>query len=252
MTDHRLTALSPLDGRYADKCADLAALFSEAALIGYRLRVEAALVRPACIVGSFPRARLAAFKPGIEGLTLSRKGLDESGVRRVKEIERETNHDVKAVEYFLREQLAAAGATPAQLEFVHFACTSEDINNLSYAMMLADARSKVLLPLLGEVADRFAELAGSHAAVGDAFANARPAGNADDARQGGGEFRHAPAPGGDCACARRTPRQVQRRGRQLQCACRGRAASRLAGGIAPIDPGTRPSAERVLDADRTA
>ncbi|MEX1108101.1 MAG: adenylosuccinate lyase, partial [Dongiaceae bacterium] len=88
---------------------------------------------------------------------------DTSAARQVKEIERETNHDVKAVEYFVREQLAAAGALPAQLEFVHFACTSEDINNLSYAMMLADARASVLLPLIGEIVDSLTAIARIHA-----------------------------------------------------------------------------------------
>ncbi|MGH8135770.1 MAG: adenylosuccinate lyase, partial [Steroidobacteraceae bacterium] len=84
---------------------------------------------------------------------------------RVKALERETNHDVKAVEYFVRERLAASGALPAQLEFVHFGCTSEDINNLSYAMMLADARGSVLLPAIGAVTDRLAALAHAHAAT---------------------------------------------------------------------------------------
>jgi adenylosuccinate lyase len=165
MTDHRLTALSPLDGRYADKCADLASLFSEAALIGYRVRVEARWFSQLASSGHFRALGQlpSSLASRVDALA---KGVDESGVRRVKEIERETNHDVKAVEYFLREQFAVAGATPAQLEFVHFACTSEDINNLSYAMMLADARSQVVLPLLGEVTERLAGLAGSYAAVG--------------------------------------------------------------------------------------
>ena len=165
MTDHRLTALSPLDGRYADKCADLASLFSEAALIGYRVRVEVCWFRQLAASGHFPAlGRLpASLSSRLDALA---KGVEESGVRRVKEIERETNHDVKAVEYFVREQLAASGASPAQLEFVHFACTSEDINNLSYAMMLADARSGVLLRLIGEVADRLAGLSHQYAATG--------------------------------------------------------------------------------------
>ncbi len=162
MTDHRLTALSPLDGRYADKCADLASLFSEAALIGYRVRVEACWFRQLAASGHF--AALVTLPATLAArLDALIEGVDTTALRRVKEIERETNHDVKAVEYFIREQLAVAGALPAQLEFVHFACTSEDINNLSYAMMLADARGGVLLPLIGEVADRLAELAHRHA-----------------------------------------------------------------------------------------
>jgi len=164
MTDHRLTALSPLDGRYADKCADLASIFSEAALIGYRVRVEACWLRQLATSGHFPAlgSLPAPLASRVDSLA---EVVGESAVRRVKEIERETNHDVKAVEYFLREQLAAAGALPAQLEFVHFACTSEDINNLSYAMMLSDARGSVMLPLIGEVADGLARLAHEHAAT---------------------------------------------------------------------------------------
>ncbi|MGB5131552.1 MAG: adenylosuccinate lyase [Steroidobacteraceae bacterium] len=164
MTDHRLTALSPLDGRYADKCAELAALFSEAALVGYRVRVEAAWFRQLASSGHFAAlgSLPAPLAARLHSLT---QVVDESAVRRVKEIERETNHDVKAVEYFVREQLAASGARPAQLEFVHFACTSEDINNLCYAMMLSEARDNVLLPLIGEVADRLSGLAQEQAAT---------------------------------------------------------------------------------------
>ncbi len=164
MTDSRLTALSPLDGRYAEKCADLAALFSEAALIGHRVRIEAAWFRQLAKSGRFPvLERLPKSADSrIESLA---RGIDEPGLQRVKELERQTNHDVKAVEYYVREQLAAAGCTPAQLEFVHFACTSEDVNNLSYALMLAAARERVLLPAIAEVADHLAALAGRHAAT---------------------------------------------------------------------------------------
>ena len=164
MTDSRLTALSPLDGRYADKCADLAALFSEAALIRFRVRVEAAWYRQLAQSGQFPV--LGSLPASLDNcLAALSRGVDEAGVRRVKEIERQTNHDVKAVEYYVREQLAAAGARAGQLELVHFACTSEDINNLSYALMLVEARERVLLPAIGEVADNLAALAARHAAT---------------------------------------------------------------------------------------
>src|SRR6185295_8702425 len=93
------------------------------------------------------------------------KGVAAEAFSRVKDLERETNHDVKAAEYYLRGELAAAGASPAQLEFVHFACTSEDINNLSYALMLATAREKILLPALAAVADHLAGLATRHASL---------------------------------------------------------------------------------------
>jgi len=164
MTDSRLNALSPLDGRYADKCTDLAALFSEAALIARRVRIEAAWFGQLAGSGRFaplshPTAAVAAR---LESLA---RDLDEAGVARVKAIERETNHDVKAVEYFVREQLASAGATAAQLEFVHFACTSEDINNLAYALMLAEARERILLPAIAAVVAHLGGLAGRHASL---------------------------------------------------------------------------------------
>ncbi len=164
MTDTRLHALSPLDGRYADKCADLAALFSEAALIRHRVRVEAEWFLQLARGGRFPA--LAGLPAGVAArVELLARGVEEAGLARVKEIERQTNHDVKAVEYFVREQLSAAGAPAVALEFVHFACTSEDINNLSYALMLREARERVLQPAIAAVADRLAALAAQHAAL---------------------------------------------------------------------------------------
>jgi adenylosuccinate lyase len=164
MTDSRLTALSPLDGRYASQCADLAALFSEAALIGYRVRVETAWFGQLANSGSFATA--TALPSGLVArLEDFARGLDVAAVRRVKLLERDTNHDVKAVEYFVREELAAAGASAAQLEFVHFGCTSEDVNNLSYALMLKDARLTVLLPAITRLAEGVAALASRHAAL---------------------------------------------------------------------------------------
>jgi adenylosuccinate lyase len=164
MTDTRLHALSPLDGRYAEKCADHAALFREAALIRSRVRVEAAWFLQLARGGRFPA--LAGLPPGVparlEGLA---RGVDDPGLARVKDIERRTNHDVKAVEYYVRDELAAAGAPAAALEFVHFACTSEDINNLAYALMLREARERVLLPAIAAVADHLAALAFRHAAL---------------------------------------------------------------------------------------
>jgi len=162
MTDTRLHALSPLDGRYAEKCADLAAIFSEAALIGQRVRVEAAWFAALAESGRFAVLSNLPQAVATRVAALSR-GVDEAGAARVKAIERRTNHDVKAVEYYLRDELAAAGATPAQLEFVHFACTSEDVNNLAYALMLDAARERVLLPAIAAVADELASLASRHA-----------------------------------------------------------------------------------------
>jgi adenylosuccinate lyase len=164
MTDPTLTALSPLDGRYAGKCADLAALFSESALIARRVQVEIAWFRRLAANGRF--AALRALAPAVEArLAALASGTDAAGAARVKALERKVNHDVKAVEYYLREELAAAGATAAQLEFLHFAATSEDVNNLAYALMLREARARVLLPLVGGVADALAALGVRHAGL---------------------------------------------------------------------------------------
>jgi len=164
MTDTRLDALSPLDGRYAAQTRPLAALFSESALIHYRIRVEALWMKHLAALPAIPELsglpdtvlaeldRLAARQP-------------QGAAARVKEIEARTNHDVKAVEYFVRERLAQAGASPRQLEFVHFGCTSEDINNLSYALMLGEARDRVLLPLMQEVAGRLRDIVRTTAAM---------------------------------------------------------------------------------------
>jgi adenylosuccinate lyase len=162
MTDARLTALSPLDGRYSDKCADVRRLFSESALIAFRVRVEADWFSHLSASGAFPS--LAHLPAALElKLAALSDSLDEAGASRVKTLERQTKHDVKAVEYFVREELAAAGATLAQLEFVHFGCTSEDINNLCYGLMLVAAREAVLLPLMNEVTGQLAALAARHA-----------------------------------------------------------------------------------------
>jgi adenylosuccinate lyase len=158
-----LTAVSPLDGRYAEQVAPLRAHASEWALIHYRLRIEVAWLR--CLAA---RPELDAPRPfSSAGLTeLDRIVADfgEADAQRVKEIERTTNHDVKAVEYFLRERMAAVPALSHACEFVHFACTSEDINNLAYALMLRDLRDEVLLPEadgvvqgIRSMAERFAE-----------------------------------------------------------------------------------------------
>jgi len=164
MTDTRLNALSPLDGRYAARCADLAALFSESALIARRVQVEVAWFRQLAASGHFPALKTLppALVARLESLA---GGVGAADAARVKELERQVNHDVKAVEYWLREQLAAAGATPAQLEFLHFAATSEDVNNLAYALMLDAARGRVLLPRIRELADALAALAARHAGL---------------------------------------------------------------------------------------
>ena len=159
-----LTAVSPVDGRYAGRAARLRPVFSEYGLIRYRVAVEArwlqALADEAGIVeldpvGGKPRELLAELAAGLSM---------EQAVR-VKTIEAKTNHDVKAVEYFLKEQLAAAEPEGRLREFIHFACTSEDINNLAYALMLRDARDGVLAPEQKSLVARLARLAEEHAAL---------------------------------------------------------------------------------------
>jgi adenylosuccinate lyase len=162
MDPSALTALSPVDGRYAAAAAPLRDYFSEAALIRERVRIEAlwfeqlTAPRLRLLTGDVPAAVLARTA------ALARDpGADAPAA--VKAIEQRINHDVKAVEYFVRDELAAAGAAGAALELVHFGCTSEDINNLSYARLLKGARDKVLLPELRSLVALLRALARQHA-----------------------------------------------------------------------------------------
>ncbi len=131
-----LSALSPLDGRYASKTADLNRIFSEYGLIRYRVTVEVRWLLALCAEPGIPEARAlsAGEKDRLESILAH---FSETDAERVKEIEKTTNHDVKAVEYFLKETLAGTPLEPLS-EFLHFACTSEDINNLSHALQLRD------------------------------------------------------------------------------------------------------------------
>ena len=150
MTLTPLTAISPVDGRYALKLENLRAAFSEAGLIAYRIRIEAAWVLHLARHSVLP-AREGLAPNALKMLELLASAPPAAAAGEVKAIEQRINHDVKAVEYYVREQLAAAGVDRATLEFVHFACTSEDINNLCYAAMLRDARAQLLLPGLGSI-----------------------------------------------------------------------------------------------------
>lgn len=158
-----LTALSPLDGRYAAQIEPLRALFSEYGLMKCRIKVELEWLK------------MLAAEPGIEEV----KPFSEATIREiddviagfgvehaeeVKTIESRTNHDVKAIEYWLKERLSGNPEVMAASEFIHFACTSEDINNLSHALMLKTARNTVILPALDEVIAKLKELAHEHAA----------------------------------------------------------------------------------------
>jgi adenylosuccinate lyase len=157
-----LNALSPVDGRYAAASAPLRSYFSEAALIRERVRVEALWFRQladpklSLLHGPLP----AAVTECIDQLV---RDPAPDCAEAVKTIERRINHDVKSVEYYVREALASAGADSGALELVHFGCTSEDINNLSYARLLSAARTQILLPELQRVIATLRELSLQHA-----------------------------------------------------------------------------------------
>jgi adenylosuccinate lyase len=164
MDQSRLLAISPVDGRYAAAAEPLRALFSEAGLIRERIRVEALwLLQLAEAVPQLAGAPLPATVAA-RAAALAHDPGPQAAVT-VKDIEARIKHDVKAVEYFVRQELAAAGASPAALELVHFGCTSEDLNNLSYARLLAQARAQVLLPELAQIIKVLRGFAREHAAV---------------------------------------------------------------------------------------
>ncbi|WP_038248997.1 adenylosuccinate lyase [Ghiorsea bivora] len=164
MNHSALTALSPLDGRYANKVGDLRPIFSEFGLIKARVLVEVRWLQ-----------MLAAHKDIQEVSSLSAEAnafldaivdnFSEADAQAVKDIEKTTNHDVKAVEYFLKDKVADQAELNAVSEFIHFACTSEDINNLSYGLMLKEARDTVLLPALDNTIAKMENMASDMAAI---------------------------------------------------------------------------------------
>tara|TARA_R110002167_G_scaffold88523_16_gene238808 strand:+ start:5595 stop:6971 length:1377 start_codon:yes stop_codon:yes gene_type:complete len=153
-----LSAISPIDGRYGDKSAELRTIFSEFGLLKYRVIVEVRWLQ-----------QLASTSAILEVPTFSQAANDFldniannfniDDAQRIKDIERTTNHDVKAVEYFLKEKVANQPELHAVNEFIHFACTSEDINNLSHALMLSEARDKVILPYCDKLISELKRLA---------------------------------------------------------------------------------------------
>ncbi len=153
-----LTALSPLDGRYAEKLEPLRADFSEFGLIRNRVRVEVAWLMAMAAapelteVSPFSEATIAELNALVEDFTVA-------DAVAIKEIERRTNHDVKAMEYWLKDRLAGNGEVMRVTEFIHFACTSEDINNVSHALMLRDGLQCTLLPTIDMIVSRFREIA---------------------------------------------------------------------------------------------
>ncbi len=164
MTISSVDALSPLDGRYAGKLAAVRQVFSEAGLMRERVRVECAWF---LALERGPAAAALAKLPGSARDRLAALARDPTAadVPAIKKIEARTNHDVKAVEIWLRGELESRGAAAADLEWLHFGCTSEDINNLAYALMLKNARTVLLLPLLGSLHELLDSLAGRHAAA---------------------------------------------------------------------------------------
>ncbi|RJQ47353.1 MAG: adenylosuccinate lyase [Gammaproteobacteria bacterium] len=158
-----LTAISPLDGRYAKKTEALRAVFSEFGLIRHRVQVEVRWLQWLAASPAIPE--VAPFNaPAQRALDALVEKFDLRAAERVKEIERTTNHDVKAIEYFLKEQVKGDKELQAAAGFLHFACTSEDINNVAYALMLREAREQVLLPLMDKLIKALRALAERHAA----------------------------------------------------------------------------------------
>ena len=153
-----LTAVSPVDGRYGSKTASLRSIFSEYGLIRFRVQVEVRWLQ--CLAAHPGIPEIQPFSD--EANALLNNLVDDfqlSHAERIKEIERTTNHDVKAVEYLLKEQAGKLPELEAVSEFIHFACTSEDINNLSHALMLRAGRDEVVLPLMSRIADEIRQLA---------------------------------------------------------------------------------------------
>ncbi|MFR2697183.1 MAG: adenylosuccinate lyase, partial [Proteus mirabilis] len=153
-----LTAISPIDGRYGSKTSSLRTIFSEFGLLKFRVQVEVRWLQK--LASCTDIKEVPAFEQNaIDYLDAIVANFNEDDAARIKTIERTTNHDVKAVEYFLKEKVAAIPALQQVSEFIHFACTSEDINNLSHAIMLETARQEVLLPAWRELIDTISKMA---------------------------------------------------------------------------------------------
>ena len=157
-----LTAVSPIDGRYASKCADLRGIFSEFGLMRFRVTVEVEWLKKLAATPAIKEvpafsAEAIAFLDNIV------KNFNVEDAQAIKKHESVTNHDVKAVEYFLKDKVATMPEINAVKEFIHFACTSEDINNNSHALMLKEAREEVIAPMFNQVIDAITELAKKYA-----------------------------------------------------------------------------------------
>ncbi|HHF1962523.1 adenylosuccinate lyase [Haemophilus influenzae] len=153
-----LTALSPLDGRYQDKVTPLRTIFSEFGLMKFRVAVEVRWLQKLASTADITEVPTFSMQANafLDGIVAN---FNETDAARIKEIERTTNHDVKAVEYFLKEKIQNEIELVKVSEFIHFACTSEDINNLSHALMLSTARDEVILPEWQKLIDEITRLA---------------------------------------------------------------------------------------------
>lgn len=159
-----LTAISPVDGRYGSKASELREFFSEYGLIKFRVTVEVRWLQKLAATAAI--IEVPAFSDSANALLNSIvDNFSLADAQRVKDIERTTNHDVKAVEYLLKEKVAGHAELAAISEFIHFACTSEDINNLSHALMLGAARDEVLLPLCDQLLNEIKGLAQKYKAI---------------------------------------------------------------------------------------
>ena len=159
-----LTAISPTDGRYGEKTVDLRPLFSEYGLIHHRVMVEVRWLQ--ALADNASIKEVPVFDAETNALLdsiVAQFNIEDA--QRVKTIEKTTNHDVKAVEYFLKEKIQGNATLEAVNEFFHFACTSEDINNLSYALMLKSGRDTVMLPVMDDIIDRLASLSHEYADI---------------------------------------------------------------------------------------
>ena len=156
-----LSALSPLDGRYAAKTGKLRPILSESGFMHHRVKVEIAWLQALSLAGFAEIKPFSVFANSL--LDKLAADFTEADAERIKAIEAVTNHDVKAVEYWLKEQVKDVPELMAASEFIHFACTSEDINNTSHGMMLKAARNDVLLPALQGVISKLTELAHTNA-----------------------------------------------------------------------------------------
>lgn len=157
-----LTAVSPIDGRYASKCTDLRGIFSEFGLMRFRVTVEVEWLKKLAATPAIKE--VPAFSAeAIAFLNNIVKNFNVEDAQAIKKHESVTNHDVKAVEYFLKDKVATMPEINAVKEFIHFACTSEDINNNSHALMLKEAREEVIAPMFNQVIDAITELAKKYA-----------------------------------------------------------------------------------------